>query len=56
MPSLTWNIEAPVKENFLPVAAVPSPQAPVLVPEPSTYALLIAGLGLTYFASRRRKR
>ncbi len=26
------------------------------VPEPSTYALLIAGLGLTFFASRRRKR
>lgn len=26
------------------------------VPEPSTYALILAGLGLTWFASRRRRR
>jgi hypothetical protein len=41
--------------NLLTVAAFPTDSNVVAVPEPETYAMLLAGLGLLGFAARRRK-
>jgi hypothetical protein len=45
-----------VSVAFRDVVVPPSPPAPLPVPEPQTYALMLAGLGLTVFAARRPAR
>jgi hypothetical protein len=42
----------------VPIEEVPTDPGPITpaIPEPSTYAMMIAGLGLVGLALRRRKR
>lgn len=53
---VTWHSGARSDGTFVQVLAMSGAGITAAVPEPETYAMMIAGLGMTALAARRRKR